>query len=58
MSNDRSFFLFTSLLSFPNHTLPSPLGSINMGGRCQDEHKMAAFSICLGPKSAIHQVKM
>lgn len=51
MSKDTSFFLFISLLSFPSQTDPSPLGSIIMGGRCHDEHNMAAFSICRGPKS-------
>lgn len=51
MSKDTNFFLFISLLSFPSQTDPSPLGSIIMGGRCHDEHNMAAFSICLGPKS-------
>lgn len=51
MSKDTSFFLFISLLSFPSQTDPSPLGSIIMGGRCHEEHNMAAFSICRGPKS-------
>ena len=52
MSRETSFLLFITELRWPSHVAPSELGSINIGGRCQEVHRIAAFSICLGPKSA------